>query len=41
MEANILVSSAGIVGHIYVSERNQVKAGEMIAKLKKMSVFER
>ena len=34
METNILASSAGIVERIYVSEGNQVKAGEMIAKLR-------
>ncbi len=34
METNILALSAGIVERIYVSEGQQVKAGEMIAKLK-------
>lgn len=34
METNILALSAGMVERIYVSEGQQVKAGEMIAKLK-------
>lgn len=34
METNILALSAGVVERIYVSEGQQVKAGEMIAKLK-------
>lgn len=34
METNILASSAGVVERIYVSEGQQVKAGEMVAKLK-------
>ncbi len=34
METNILAAAAGIVEKIYVSEGQQVKAGEMIAKLK-------
>lgn len=34
METNILALSAGAVERIYVSEGQQVKAGEMIAKLK-------
>ena len=33
METNILASAAGVVERIYVSEGQQVKAGEMIAKL--------
>ena len=35
METNILAAEAGIVEKIYVSEGQQVKAGEMVAKLKK------
>ena len=34
METNILAASAGVVERIYVSEGQQVKAGEMVAKLK-------
>ena len=34
METNILASAAGTVERIYVSEGQQVKAGEMVAKLK-------
>ena len=34
METNILASAGGIVEKIYVSEGQQVKAGEMVAKLK-------
>ena len=34
METNILAISAGTVERIYVSEGQQVKAGEMVAKLK-------
>lgn len=34
METNILASSVGVVERIYVSEGQQVKAGEMVAKLK-------
>lgn len=34
METNILATAAGIVEKIYVSEGQQVKAGEMVAKLK-------
>ena len=34
METNILASVAGTVERIYVSEGQQVKAGEMVAKLK-------
>lgn len=34
METNILAISAGVVERIYVSEGQQVKAGEMVAKLK-------
>ena len=34
METNILALSAGVVERMYVSEGQQVKAGEMIAKLK-------
>ena len=33
METNILASAAGVVEKIYVSEGQQVKAGEMVAKL--------
>ena len=34
METNILAAAAGTVERIYVSEGQQVKAGEMVAKLK-------
>ena len=34
METNILAAAGGIVEKIYVSEGQQVKAGEMVAKLK-------
>lgn len=34
METNILAACAGVVERIYVSEGQQVKAGEMVAKLK-------
>ena len=34
METNILSAAAGIVEKIYISEGQQVKAGEMVAKLK-------
>ncbi len=34
METNILATSSGVVERIYVSEGQQVKAGEMVAKLK-------
>ena len=34
METNILATAKGTVGKIYVSEGQQVKAGEMVAKLK-------
>lgn len=34
METNILAASAGVVERIYVSEGEQVKAGQMVAKLK-------
>ncbi len=33
METSILASAAGVVERIYVSEGQQVKAGEMIARL--------
>jgi len=35
METNIIAVEGGIVDRIYVSEGQQVKAGEMVAKLKK------
>ena len=34
METNILAAAGGTVEKIYVSEGQQVKAGEMVAKLK-------
>lgn len=34
METNILAGAKGIVERIYVSEGQQVRTGEMIAKLK-------
>ena len=35
METNILATADGIVERIHVSEGQQVKAGEMVAKLRK------
>ena len=34
METNILSNVAGTIERIYVSEGSQVKAGEMVAKMK-------
>jgi pyruvate carboxylase len=34
METNILANVAGTIERIYVSEGSQVKAGEMVAKMK-------
>lgn len=35
METNILAQASGVVERIYVSEGQQVKAGQMVAKLNK------